>query len=53
VIGLIPHFLEINRAVPSCGMGAAGVGYAAINSREKMKKIFQLFNISNEQVQQY
>jgi len=31
-------------AVPSSGVGAAGVGYAATSSRENYKKIFQLFN---------
>ncbi|QDR81366.1 hypothetical protein SPTER_27450 [Sporomusa termitida] len=47
------YFLEINWAVPSRGAGAAGVGYAAINSREKLKKIVQLFNFSNAQIQWY
>lgn len=46
-MGFAAHFLEINRAVPSYGAGAAGVGYAAINSREKLKKNVQPFNFSN------
>jgi len=34
-------------------MGAAGVGDAAINFREKVKKIVQPFNFLNTQIQRY
>jgi len=47
------HLLAINRAVPSYGVGAAGVGDAAINSREKLKKFVQPFNFLNTQIQRY
>jgi hypothetical protein len=53
VMGFSARFLGINLAVPSSGVGAAGVGDAAINSREKLKKIIQPFNFSNAQIQRY
>lgn len=52
-MGFSARFLGINLAVPSSGVGAAGVGDAAINSREKLKKIIQPFNFSNAQIQRY